>query len=76
LTGLFSETAAGVTDTPAVKALVQAYVACRLAIEVLPDLPDDVRAEVSEPVTTLCHAVGPALERIRPGFLDGQELAP
>ena len=54
----------------ALQALIRAYIGCRLAMEALPDLPDDVRREVSEPVTALCHAVGPALDKLDPGFFD------
>lgn len=54
----------------ATQALVRAYIACRLAVEALPDLPAEIRSAVAEPVESLCDVVGPALERLRPGFLD------
>jgi hypothetical protein len=57
-------------DGKAVDALIRAYVACRVAIDALPDLPGDVRLEVEEPVRRLCDVVGPALDRIQPGFFD------
>ena len=57
-------------DEAAVQALVRAYIACRLAIDALPDLPDDVRTTVEHPITVLCHTVGPALERVNPGFFN------
>ena len=57
-----------VYDETALQALVRAYVACRLAIDVLPQLPDDIRAAVEEPVAALCRIVGPELERVKPGF--------
>jgi hypothetical protein len=59
-------------DDSAIAALIRAYVACRLAIEALPELPADIRAAVTEPVTTLCHIVGPELDRLEPGFLEEQ----
>ena len=55
-------------DEPAFQALVRAYVACRLAVDVLPQLPGDIREAVEGPVTALCNVVGPELERVRPGF--------
>jgi hypothetical protein len=55
---------------PEVQALIRAYVACRVAMDALPDLPRDVVLEVEDAVTRLCHAVGPALEQRHPGFFD------
>ena len=60
-------------DDCAIRALIRAYIACRLAIDSLPYLPDAVRRQVSEPVTALCHVIGPALDEIKPGFLDSQQ---
>jgi hypothetical protein len=57
-------------DDAAIQALIQAYVACRLAIDALPDLPDDLRRRVSDPVRAVCDTVGPALDQVRPGTLD------
>jgi hypothetical protein len=57
-------------DDPALQALIRAYVACRLAIDALPDLPREVRSNVEEPIVALCHTVGPELERVQPGFFD------
>jgi len=68
--GLVPGYVAGVDGDPALQALIRAYIACRLAVEALPDLPEDVRREVSTPVTVLCNTVGPALEKVDPGFLD------
>ena len=55
---------------PEVQALIRAYVACRVAMDALPDLPREIAQEVEEAVTRLCHAVGPELERRHPGFFD------
>jgi hypothetical protein len=48
-------------------ALIQAYVACKVALEALPRLPAAIRTDVEAPVSELCRVVGPALERIQPG---------
>jgi hypothetical protein len=53
-------------DDVAVQAIARAYVACRLAMEALPDLPEDLRTVVEEPIASLCRVVGPELERLRP----------
>jgi hypothetical protein len=58
-------------EDEALHALFQAYVACRLAVDALPDLPDEIRQAVREPITALCDAVAPVLERQHPGFLGG-----
>ena len=68
----YGNTATMSDNDSAIEALVRAYIACRLAIEALPDLPADIRAAVTEPVTTLCHIVGPELDRLKPGFLEEQ----
>jgi hypothetical protein len=68
--GLVPGYSAAVDDDIARQALVRAYIACRLAAEALPDLPEDVRSKVSEPVTAFCDAIGPALDELDPGLLD------
>jgi hypothetical protein len=45
----------------AADALVQAYVACKIALDALPDLPADVREEAAQPLRDFCEVVGPAL---------------
>ena len=50
----------------AVSALIRAYVACKVALDALPDLPESLREVVEPPVRELCSVVGPALERTRP----------
>ena len=59
-------------DSEALNALIRAYVACRLAIEALPDLPKDIRRIVEEPVTALCDVVGPEIKRLDPSLLHGE----
>jgi hypothetical protein len=56
-------------DDAAVQAIARAYVACRLAMDALPDLPEDLRRVVEEPVDTLCRVVGPELDRLRSASL-------
>jgi hypothetical protein len=51
-------------DDDALQALIRAYVACRVAIDALPALPDDVRIAVEGAVTTFCRVVEPELERV------------
>jgi hypothetical protein len=53
-------------DDVAIQAIARAYVACRLAMDALPDLPEDLRQVVEPPVSSLCRIVGPELERLRP----------
>jgi hypothetical protein len=52
------------------EALIRAYVACRVAMDALPDLPKDVVLEIDDAIARLCHAVGPALEQCHPTFFD------
>jgi hypothetical protein len=54
-------------DQEAINALIHAYVACKLALEALPLLPDSVRDAVRGPVTELCRIVEPELERLEAG---------
>lgn len=53
-------------DDVAIQAIARAYVACRVAMDALPDLPEDLREVVEQPITTLCQVVGPEIERLRP----------
>jgi hypothetical protein len=53
-----------------VQALIRAYVACRVAMDALGDLPREIVLDVEDAVTRLCHAVGPELERRHPGFFE------
>ena len=55
---------------PEVQALIRAYIACRVAMDALSDLPPAIVLEVEDAVTRLCHTVGPELERRYPGFFD------
>jgi hypothetical protein len=55
---------------PEVQALIRAYVACRVAMDALQELPREIVLEVEDAVAKLCHTVGPALEQRYPGFFD------
>jgi hypothetical protein len=55
-----------VYDDEAINALMRAYIACQLAVESLPRLPDEIRAVVDGPIRQLCDAVGPELDRVQP----------
>jgi hypothetical protein len=56
----------------AVQALIQAYVACKLALEALPHLPTDLRDAVTEPIKALCERMEPALDRLQSGAAGSQ----
>jgi hypothetical protein len=58
-----------VYDEAAFEALVRAYIACRLAIDALPGLPDELREVVQDQVSAFCDTIGPELERVKPNFL-------
>jgi hypothetical protein len=51
-------------------ALLRAYVACRVAIDALPHLPDDVRARAEQPLRAFCDAIGPALAEASPDVFE------
>jgi hypothetical protein len=43
-------------------------VACRLALESLPDLPRETEDALREPIETLCELTARELERLHPGL--------
>jgi hypothetical protein len=45
-------------------------VACRLALESLPSLPEETVKALRRPVETLCAVAGREIERFRPGLID------
>jgi hypothetical protein len=59
----------------ATHALIRAFAACRVAMDALAELPQDVRAEVEEPLRAFCDVVGPALLSRYPEFFDGSSSA-
>jgi hypothetical protein len=59
-----------VDDGADTDALIRAYIACRVAIDALPRLPDHVRVQAEEPLRAFCDAVGPALAEVSPEFFE------
>jgi hypothetical protein len=53
-----------------VQALIRLEVACRLALDALPELPSETEQTLREPVQTLCDVTGRELDRINPGWQD------
>ena len=52
------------------QALIKLEVACRLALESLPELPPETEDVLREPIQTLCEVTGRELERLQPGLAD------
>ena len=57
-------------DESRLQALIKMEVACRLALESLPELPRETEEALREPIETLCNITGQEIERLRPGLLD------
>jgi hypothetical protein len=52
------------------QALIKLEVACRLALESLPELPGETEAALREPIQTLCDVTGRELEKLQPALTD------
>jgi hypothetical protein len=52
------------------EALIKMEVACRLAVESLPELPQETKAALRAPIDALCKITEREVERLRPGLLD------
>jgi hypothetical protein len=52
------------------QALIKLEVACRLALESLPELPPETEDVLREPIQTLCEVTGRELESLQPGLTD------
>jgi hypothetical protein len=52
------------------QALIKLEVACRLALESLPQLPRETEQALREPIQTLCDVTGRELENLQPGVID------
>lgn len=52
------------------QALIKMEVACRLALESLPELPTETEQALREPIETLCKVTERELERLGPGLND------
>lgn len=50
------------------QALIKIEVACRLALESLPELPRETQQALRAPIEKLCELSGQALDRLQPGF--------
>jgi hypothetical protein len=48
------------------QALIKLEVACRLALESLPELPPETELALREPIQTLCEVTGRELENLQP----------
>jgi hypothetical protein len=57
-------------DETRLQALIKMEVACRLALESLPELPRETEDALREPIETLCKVTERELERLRPGLID------
>jgi hypothetical protein len=57
-------------DESRLQALIKMEVACRLALESLPELPRETEEALREPIDTLCTITGREIERLRPGLID------
>jgi hypothetical protein len=52
------------------QALIKLEVACRLALESLPELPPETEEALREPIQTLCDVTGRELENLQPALVD------
>jgi len=57
-------------DESRLQALIKMEVACRLALESLPELPRETEAALREPIDSLCKITEREIERLRPGLID------
>jgi hypothetical protein len=55
------------------QALIKLEVACRLALESLPELPPETEAALREPIETLCKVTGRELENLQPALSAEQD---
>jgi hypothetical protein len=51
------------------QALIKLEVACRLALESLPELPPETEAALRGPIETLCEITGRELENLQPALM-------
>jgi hypothetical protein len=57
-------------DESRLQAWIKMQVACRLALESLPELPRETEQALREPIQTLCNVTERELERLRPGLIE------
>jgi hypothetical protein len=58
-------------DETRLQAVIKMEVACRLALESLPDLPRETEEALRAPIETLCKVTAAELERLQPGLAAG-----
>jgi hypothetical protein len=58
------------------QALIKLEVACRLALESLPELPPETEATLRGPIQTLCEVTGRELEKHQPGLSAERDAEP
>jgi hypothetical protein len=51
-----------------VQAMIRLEVACQLALDALPALPNEIEKALRSHVQTLCDVTGAELDRINPGW--------
>ena len=56
-------------DESRLQALIKMEVACRLALESLPELPRETEEALRDPIDTLCKTTEREIERLRPGLV-------
>ena len=59
----------------ALQALIKLEVACRLALESLPALPEQAEHALRDPIEELCRLTQRELERVQPGFTGDDRVA-
>jgi hypothetical protein len=60
----------GIAEQKQIQALIRLEVACQVALEALPELPDDTEQALRDHVQSLCDVTGAELDRINPGWRD------
>jgi hypothetical protein len=55
-------------DEKTVEALIKMEVACRLALESLPKLPNETEEALRHHIETLCEVTERELKRLQPGY--------
>lgn len=53
-----------------IQALIRLEVACQVALEALPELPDETEQALKDHVQALCDVTGAELDRVHPGWRD------
>jgi hypothetical protein len=59
-------------DESTLEALIKMEVACRLALESLPELPNETEQALRSPIETLCEVTERELKRLQPTYMRGE----